>query len=265
MPRIKQNLVKGGVQAVSLAMRILEQLATSNEPCRLTDLADTLDSSKTRIYRHLRTLINLGYVVQDPSTERYRASIRLAQLGFAVANQSNLISIAGPIMRRVRDVLRLTVVLSKVDLNQVYVVEKTDGPSPLAISVLVGTKLDLHCNAQGKVALAFGPDEAVEAAIKAGLEVKTSRTIVDPKRLRKEIRDVRGRGWAMVWGEQITVLAGLAVPIFGKDQLLVATLSVLGSIDEISREPSASQTAELMSASREISASLAGTQIAASS
>ena len=95
MPRISQrDQTVDGVQAVVLTLQILEMLAFGGEAARVTDLASALGTSKTRIFRHLQTLVALGYIVQDTNTDRYGAGVRLAQLGLASANQFDLLSVS---------------------------------------------------------------------------------------------------------------------------------------------------------------------------
>src|SRR5689334_21969259 len=100
-----------GVQALVLALQLLEHLTINEKPSRVTDLARALSTSKNRVHRHLRTLVQAGYASQDPDSERYSPGIRLIQMGNAVANRYDLLSISRPIMQRLRDTYGLTVVL----------------------------------------------------------------------------------------------------------------------------------------------------------
>jgi IclR family KDG regulon transcriptional repressor len=257
MPRITQkDQPAEGVQAVVLTLQILELLAFGGEAARLTDLATHLGTSKTRIFRHLQTLFGLGYVIQDPETDRYRAGLRLAQLGLACANQFDLLSVSRPVMRKLRDALGQTVVLSKVEGGRVYAMEQIDGSSMLTIGIVIGSPLGLHSSAQGKLVLAFGEKGLLEATIKAGLAPNTSRTITSPERLRREIATVRAQRWAVAPSETLTGLNALAVPIFDANEQLVGTLAILGSVDELPRQPAPRQIAEMKGAARQISASL---------
>src|SRR4051794_9955619 len=71
MPKTKQNASVDGIWSVVLAFRILETLSQGEKAWRVTDLANDLGTSKTRIFRYLQTLINLGYVIQEADTDRY--------------------------------------------------------------------------------------------------------------------------------------------------------------------------------------------------
>lgn len=257
MPCISQrDQTVDGVQAVVLTLQILEMLAFGGEAARVTDLASALGTSKTRIFRHLQTLVALGYIVQDTNTDRYGAGVRLAQLGLASANQFDLLSVSRPVMRGLRDALGHTVVLSKVEGGRVYALDQVDGSSLLRIGIVIGSPLGLHSSAQGKLVLAFGAPDLLEETIEAGLSASASRTITGPGRLRREIASVRAQGWAVAPSETLTGLNALAVPIFDAGDRLVGTMAILGSVDEIPRRPMPRYIALMRTAAREISTSL---------
>jgi IclR family KDG regulon transcriptional repressor len=258
MPKTTQrDLGSDGIQAVSLALRILELLAFSNKSGRITDLAEELGTSKTRIFNHLRTLTGLGYIVQDPETERYRVAIRLVELGTAAANQFDLIRVSRPIMRSVREQIGSTVVLSRIDFDKVTTIEQIDGGrSMLRIGLVIGSPLGLHSSAQGKLVLAFGRSDLMEREIAAGLTPRTKATIVDAKRLRREVATIQAQGWAVAPNETMTGLNALAAPIFESGDRLVGTIAVLASIDEMPADPGPARIAIVKEAAQQISASL---------
>ena len=49
-----------GVRAARVALRMLELLA-SREDLGVSEIARETDTSKPRVFRHLRTLVSLGY------------------------------------------------------------------------------------------------------------------------------------------------------------------------------------------------------------
>jgi IclR family KDG regulon transcriptional repressor len=259
MPRLaQQDRIENRVQAVVLALRVLEHLAFSGRPGRVTELAKGLGTSKNRVHRYLQTLVDMGYVVRDGDTQRYTLGIRLVQLGSAVANQYDLLTVSRPVMRRLRDSLGLTVVLSKVVSNQLYALERIYGTSNVQVGVVIGSPLGLHSSAQGKIVLAFGAEELLDAVAGAPLAATTSRTIVDARRLRREIAAVKAQGWAAAPGETMTGLHAVAVPILDGAGELFGTLALLGLSGEMPAEPPPRHIAALKSAAREISAMLSG-------
>ena len=74
-----------GIQSVRSALRVVEEMVSLAEPIGVTALAERVEMTKVRVFRYLRTLQQLGYVEQDPRTERYFLTLKLWELGEAVA------------------------------------------------------------------------------------------------------------------------------------------------------------------------------------
>jgi DNA-binding IclR family transcriptional regulator len=257
MPRISQRKKsEGGIQAVALALQIIEALAFADRPQGVTELAKTLGTTKTRIFNYLQTLAEHGYAVQEPETERYRVGVRVSQIGGAVANEFNLLSLSRAPMRRVHQAVRHTIVLSKFDGTTLYTVDQIEGTSMLKISVVIGNVLGLHSSAQGKIVLAFGPSRMLEGTIAKGLKPATRDTITDPERLRREIKAIRSRGWAFTSNETRIGVNALAVPILDRSRQLVATLAIVAVADDFPQKMVPGALPLLQEAAADISAGL---------
>jgi hypothetical protein len=82
--------------------RTLEYLARGRNFVGMTEFADALDTTKTRIHRHLGTLVQQGYVIHAPDTGRYHVGTRLITLGRVVAESTDLSLAAQPHVRAIR-------------------------------------------------------------------------------------------------------------------------------------------------------------------
>ena len=256
MPRIAGESSGDGVQAVVLALRILEHLAQQGSAVGVTTLAHALGTTKSRIYRHLRTLVQQGYIEQAADTERYRVGTQLLTLGLSVAENLDLTKAAHNVLYGLRDALGLSCVVSQVESAGLRVLVTVPGKSAIEIGVRPGSLLHFHNSAQGKVALAFGTDELRAAAMGLDREMMTPQTIVDPKALQTEIRQVRERGWATAPNETVTGLNMLAAPIFDASGSLVGTVGVVDAIQFIPEMPSDEQIRLVVGAGQSITRAL---------
>jgi DNA-binding IclR family transcriptional regulator len=93
MPRIGGPPRGEGVQAVGMALQILEHLAARRGAQGVTELARHMQTTKSRMHRHLRSLIAGGYVVQPPGTGKYQIGGRLLALGRHVAAEPEAASL----------------------------------------------------------------------------------------------------------------------------------------------------------------------------
>ena len=78
------------VQSVKRAIMILEELATEKEGLGVTELANRVDLHKSTVHRMLNTLLNMGYIEQSSSSERYRLGIKLLSLGGAILERMDI-------------------------------------------------------------------------------------------------------------------------------------------------------------------------------
>lgn len=259
MPRAKQaeGMAEDRVQAVGIAIRIIEKLAFGQKFGRVTELANEIGTSKNRIHRHLRTLMDLGYVAQEPDTQRYTVGVRLVQIGNAVAAEYDFISISRPVMQRLRDALGFSVVLSKVEGGRLFAIEQMQGRGDVTFGITVGSPLQLHNSAQGKIVLAFGAPDLLETTLAGPLAPRTASTITDPEVLRADVAKIRERGWSVAPNEIMTGINAVAAPIFGQSGELAGTLATIVSIDDLPGEPNERHLRLITEAAAEISSLIA--------
>lgn len=255
MPRIGGERSEG-VQAVVLTLRILEHLAESRGDVRLTDLADALGTTKSRIFRHLQTLAQHGYVGQSSESERYRVGRNLVALGLSVGERLDIASAALPVLGALRETLGHSAVVSRLEEEGMRVLRTVRGKSQIEIGVRPGSLLTFHGAAQGKVALAFGPEALRQRVLRSRLPLLTPHTIVSATTLREEIDLVRSQGWAVAPNEALLGLNTLAAPVFDADGRLAGAVGINDSIQFIESTPSDEQLQQIVAAGRRISQEL---------
>ncbi len=75
----------GGVAAIQLVLAILEELA-KQETVGVTELANRLGTTKPRVFRHLRTLVDQGYADKflEPQLQHWRLDAAARKAGQAL-------------------------------------------------------------------------------------------------------------------------------------------------------------------------------------
>lgn len=256
MPRITGGSGAKGVQAVVFALNILEYLAARGSAVGVTELAQHFRTTKSRMHRHLRTLMLAGYIVQDADTERYRTSTRLIALGRAVSGGFDLTVAARDVLRDLRESLGHSVALSRFEHEGVSIVATLAGKSPVEIGVKSGSMLPYHSSAQGKILLAFGEEALRERILAQPLAQLTPETITDVRRLQRELQQVRRRGWAVAPNETVIGLNALAAPIFDGGGTCIGAIAIVDSVQFVTAKPTERQIKAVTAAARRISANL---------
>jgi DNA-binding IclR family transcriptional regulator len=246
----------GGVMAIRLVLEVLEALA-QRESVGVTELAKALGTTKARVFRHLRTLVDQHYAIQDSGSERYSAGPRLIALARVAASSpfDSVVRLARPTMMRLRDEVGHTVNLSLIYGDSVSIVETLQGNSIIGVVMQTHSAMPLHSTAAGKLLLA---DRLAQyGRLPEGPLAKyTDNTIVDPDSLRMELMRVTEQGWAAAPEETALGINALSAPIHDHRGDLVAMISILSSIQYISRQPARELIDAVKKAAAEISAAL---------
>ena len=256
MPRVSGSHHGEGIQAVLLALDILEYIAQNRAPVRITELSKRFNTTKSRIYRHLQTLIFGGYVIQDEEGERYRISARLMALGETVGQNFDIASVARPAMDKLHARLGHSVALSVPEKDGIRIVAVVRGGYNAEIGVRPGSLLPFHASAQGKVSLAFGPSKFRHNLSEKTLKKLTPHTAPTLAALDDEINAVKARGWATAGNQAIVGLNALAAPVFGAFAEFAGAVAIVDSIQYVGDNPSNEQIRQLLAAASQISANL---------
>lgn len=247
---------KGGVMAIQLVLEILELLA-KQESVGVTELARSLDTTKARVFRHLRTLVDQSYAVQDPGTDRYSAGPRLLALARVadMAPYDLLVRIARPTMVRLRDEFGHSVNFSMVFGESVSIVETLQGSSIIGVIMRTHEGLPLHSTAAGKLLLAEMLAMG-KPLPQPPYEKFTENTITDPESLRSELLRIREQGWAAAPEETVLGINAISAPIYDHRGEMVGMISLQSSIQFITRQPERAMIDAICKAAAEISAAL---------
>jgi IclR family acetate operon transcriptional repressor len=213
----------GGVQSVERAFELLEAMADAGGVVGLSRLAHESGLALPTIHRLIRTLVDLGYVRQEPSRQ-YSLGPRLIRLG---ESTSHLLGIwARPYLARLVDAVQESANLAMLDGDQVVYVAQAQSKHSMRMFTEVGRRVHAHCTAVGKALLANMPPDDVQALLRrAGMPAQTEHTITEPDRFAAELDRVRAQGYAMDDGEQEIGVRCVAVPLPGTPNRLAISIS----------------------------------------
>ena len=215
-------------QTVQKALNLLEALVRSGQPRRLTELARQLGLTKPNVYRLLSTLSTLGYVKKDPLTSLYSPTLKMWEMGSLLVRDVDLVSVAGPRLRRLCDEARESVQLAVFDAGFAVYVDKVDSPHPLKAMTTIGSRLPATAVSTGKALLAWAPSEALDMAF-AHVKRYTPATLMRRKDIEADLAATRERGYAINRGEFRAGVCGLAVPVRDRSGGVVAAIGLWGA------------------------------------
>lgn len=214
------------VGSVNNAFTIVESLAQSRE-MGVTELSSETGLHKSTVHSYLRTLEDLGYVINDNG--RYRLSLRLFTNGCRVRNDF-MVYRKG--RSEVRELARETGELVNVGVlenDRVTILFIVEGDDAIQDSSKPGMELPVHTSALGKAMFAYVPEDRVDAIIdRQGLQKATQKTIADRDALFDELTVVREQGYAEDDEEWNTGLYCVAAPVLDGDEAPIGAVSISG-------------------------------------
>ncbi|MGY1727320.1 IclR family transcriptional regulator [Geodermatophilus sp. SYSU D01062] len=200
-----------GRSVTSRALAVLDAFDAGAPRLTLTEIAERSGTPLTTAHRLLAELTDWGALARR-ADGRYEIGRKLWDLGLLAPVSLELRQVAAPYLLDVHTATRDTVHLAVRDGLSALYVERISGRESVPVVSQVGSRLPLHATGVGKVLLAAAPDDVVAGALAAPARA-TRHTVVEPARLRRELAEVRRRGWARTAEEMSLGTLSVAVPV----------------------------------------------------
>ncbi|MFI0357906.1 IclR family transcriptional regulator [Actinomadura sp. 9N407] len=220
------------VRSLERAFELLEHLADAGGEMALSELTEVSGLPMPTIYRLMRTLVNRGYVRQEPS-KRYALGPRLIRLGEGAGRL--LGSWARPALTTLVDEVGETANMAVLEGDEAVYVAQVPSRHSMRMFTEVGRRVQPHCTGVGKALLSQLPESRVrEILARTGMEAQTPNTFTDPDSFLVELERIRSLGYAVDDEEQEIGVRCVAVPLPGAPAL--TALSVSGPSARMKRE-----------------------------
>jgi len=223
------------IKAVFKTMKILECLS-HERTLGITELTDRVSTylegipmDKSTVYRFLVSLIDLGFVYQDPQTEKYGLTLKLFEIGMSVLERLELWREAEPIVEEIARVTGETVHLATLDGDELVYLGKVESTRTLRVSMMsrVGRSAPAYCTGVGKTLLAYLPRKRLDLFLKKEKPVRyTDNTIVSRAQLERELSSIRKKGYAIDNEEHEIGVRCVAAPVRDNNSAVCGAVSV---------------------------------------
>jgi DNA-binding IclR family transcriptional regulator len=199
---------------LSRALAVLDHVVQAGRPVAAAELTRSLDLPKPSAHRICRTLEAVGLLVRHPVVRGMTIGPRLSRLGVNVMLRSADHGERRSILRTVVAQTGETCTLTVLDGDESLCLDRVESSSPLQVQLYAGSRVPLHCTASGKIFLAALPKARANKFLRAAaLKRHTPNTIVDPRRLERELERVRRDKLATDNEEFLPSLVAVAVPV----------------------------------------------------
>ncbi len=245
-----------GTKAAGRVADVLMLLAQGPDSAGVSEVARELGLSKAVVHRILQSLVSRSLVAVNPETREYRLGPAALALGARASRDVDLRRVARPVLRQLRDDTNETTTLSVlVDDSRIYL-DQIESRQEVKMTVELGRPHPLHAGASSRVILAFLPLQRIARIVNSDLPALASNTITNRYVLRRELAEVRQRGYATSHSERQPGAASVAAPLFNADSEVVGSLSVCGPESRFDDATSARFAPLVKAAAAEVSRAL---------
>jgi IclR family acetate operon transcriptional repressor len=217
------------VQSVDRAITVLEILARRGET-GVTEIAIELGVHKSTAFRLVSVLESRGLVEQHADRGKYRLGLGIVRLAGATTARLDLTQQGRPVCEALARELGETINLAILSGHDALYMDQVAGTSALQLHNWVGQRVPLHCTSNGKVLIAFLPQEAQRELLVQPLHRFTDSTTTDVELLLAELAQVRQQGYATAFEELEQGLIAVAAPVRDMSGTVVASLSASGPV-----------------------------------
>lgn len=223
-----ENPKSSTVHSVVVAVKLLEYLAESGRPQRVTDIAAFLSMTKARVSRHLSTLSDLGLVARMPDNSGYRLGPMLFRLSNAALDQYEITNIAYRYMVMLRNKIQESLLLAIPAGGDAMIVSTINSGKPLGPQLLRGTRWTMPMSPTARLILAFSAENVRERVLARRTERDTNQKLdFDPVETRKTLAKICARYYEFDPDPHDAGFATLSVPVFDHMEKLEAALTVV--------------------------------------
>jgi len=222
------------VKTAETAFEIIETIRSENG-VSLTELAEELDLANSTVHRHLQTLMERGYLIQEGHT--YFPSLRFLDIGEYVRSRKNAYSLAKTKVDELAEATDERAQFMILERGSAVYMYKSAGVNAVEVNTHIGKRVPMNASAAGLAILAHTPQEEVDRLLGQNeLPSLTEHTLTDTEKISEELAAIRDRGYSINDQGFICGLRALGAPVLDSDGEVIGALSVSGPINRMRGE-----------------------------
>ncbi len=208
------------------AIKVLKAFTKDEPSLSLTELSKKTGISISSLQRFVSTFVYEGFLHKDERTKRYQLGHSLLYLGNLVKEESSLIIVAEPILKKLNEEFGESVSMNIIDGLERRCILNYDSTYPLSTKMFVGDTSPLYAGASSKALLAFMAN-AEEYVERIELELISDKTILSKEQLWEELLQIRKQRFAKSNSERVRGACSLSAPILDASQQVIASVSLV--------------------------------------
>ncbi len=244
------------LSSVTTAIHLLKTFTLDEQELGISQIAQRLGIAKSTVHRLTSSLLEEGLLYQNPENKRYSLGIGLFTLGSMVRAKLDISSKARPYLNELREKIGENARLAMLDAENVVFLYDLESFQTMHLRSSIGLIKPAFCTAEGLCLLANLNEAELSNVLSFPREMRTSRTIINEKKIRARLVKVRRLGYAIEDEESEEGTRCLAAPIFQEDGRVEAAIGIAGPRLRLKKSDLAKIAPQVMVAAGEISRKL---------
>src|SRR6476469_10490913 len=183
------------LRGMARALAIIEHLAV--RPGRVVDVTHDLRLPWATVHRIITQLTKADFLRRDAETKRYEIGPALWFAGATYMANHRVLRAAAPYLQKPEKIEGIAVQLAERVRDQAVAIYSAQPYATEIAKAQYGYHFPLHCGSKGRVLLAFETPDFIEQYLRRPLERLTELTITDAEVLRKDLAEIRQRGYSI--------------------------------------------------------------------
>jgi DNA-binding IclR family transcriptional regulator len=214
------------LRGMSRSLAIIEHLAV--RPGRVVDVTQEMGLPWATVHRIITQLTKADFLRRDPETKRYEIGPALWFAGATYMANHRVLRAAIPYLQKTEQIEGIAVQLAERVRDQAVAIYSAQPHATEIAKAQYGYHFPLHCGSKGRVLLAFETPDFIEQYLRRPLEKLTELTITDAEVLRKDLAEIRQRGYSVTIADVQPFTGSMAAPIRDFSGRVLASLCFIG-------------------------------------
>lgn len=221
------------IQSVKQAMNILRLYTPKKYVWSIKQMADRLQLPKSTVHRYVKVLVSFDYLKPSHKQGYYELGLALLTLTGVLHREKSMYVEALPILKKVVQQFGVPAHLCTLENDRLVYLHREHANYAHKLKTYAGRNHDIHCTAEGMIILAFQQEKMIARILQQPRQQHTAHTIVSEQALRHYLKEIRKQHFAVMADAIAENFVSIAVPIKDYNEDIVASLAIVGHIDDM--------------------------------
>lgn len=177
---------------------ILNYIYRADHAPTLKEISSNVNISKPTVLKILRTLEYCGFVKSAGESKKYYLGTIFIRYGDKVTKEFNIVKVAMPYLKKLRDETTEAVNLGIIENNKVILLGRANSTNSIRFHLELGGSMNMYCSGMGKALLADYSSEDLQHYLdQTALTPLTKNTITTKSDFLKDLNKTKQRGYAI--------------------------------------------------------------------